>query len=248
VYIVEQGIAGVLRQWQADLSPTFAANSQCPLFPIDIIKTRRQNVASPQTKTGQEQQDRPIADASWRRGITGSDQPFDIGHRKVPRQSRQSPMGYSRHGVIKPWAADAARRQEPQVPPQCHGHRPDIDGRASPSLVKDDPPDKAYIVCRRITAECRQQSLHNVTTKLECPRRDASVASQPFKELGNPRVRRFRRRGWRRHRHNPSLCQEANESADAVHVPPRYTLPPPSTGTLASMASELFDDGLINIV
>jgi hypothetical protein len=51
-------------------------------------------------------------------------------------------MGHSRHGMIKPWAAETARRQEPQVPPQCHGHRPDIGGRASPSVVKDDSPDR----------------------------------------------------------------------------------------------------------
>jgi hypothetical protein len=72
------------------------------------------------------------------------------------------------------------------------------------------------------------------------------VASQPFEELGNPWICGFRGGRWR-HGHNPSLCQEANETTHAVHILRRYKLPPPSTGTLTSVVSELLDDGVINI-
>src|SRR5450755_1223094 len=80
-HIVEQGVASVLWQWQANLAASLATDPYCSLFPGNIAETHGKNSTGPKTKTRQKEQDRLVANAGWRRGVTGGDQPFDIGHR-----------------------------------------------------------------------------------------------------------------------------------------------------------------------
>jgi hypothetical protein len=80
-HVVEQGIASILWKRQANLSAALATDLYCSLLPGNVIETHGENITGPKTETRQKEQDRLLANAAWRRGITGGDQPFDIGHR-----------------------------------------------------------------------------------------------------------------------------------------------------------------------
>jgi hypothetical protein len=80
-HIVEQGIASILWQWQANLPAALATDPYGSFPPGDVVETHGENITGPKTETRQKEQDRLVANAGWRRGVTGGDQPFDIGRR-----------------------------------------------------------------------------------------------------------------------------------------------------------------------
>src|SRR6266404_7937839 len=76
--IIEQRVAGILRQWQADLPPSFATHPKRPLIPVEIVETHVENVAAAQAETNQQKQDCLVANAMRLREVTAGDEPFDI--------------------------------------------------------------------------------------------------------------------------------------------------------------------------
>jgi hypothetical protein len=51
--IVEHSITGILRERKPGLSSALAANGECRVLPINVVKAKCKNIARPQAKAGQ---------------------------------------------------------------------------------------------------------------------------------------------------------------------------------------------------
>src|SRR6516165_3584673 len=140
--VIEQRIAGLLRQWQADLPPSFAAYPKRPLIPVDVVETHAENIAAAQAETNQQKQDCLVANAMRLREVAAGDEPFDVSGRQIAWQRRESPLWDRRHRSIEPWATRVMRCQEPQIAPERCRHRLDVRTSASLGRRQDHPPDK----------------------------------------------------------------------------------------------------------
>ena len=59
--VVQHGMAGVLRQWQSDLTPGLAAHAHPCVVPVQIAQAKMHDITRTQSQPGEEQQNGPVA-------------------------------------------------------------------------------------------------------------------------------------------------------------------------------------------
>src|SRR5262249_5606051 len=76
----------------------FPTDGKPTVSPVDIGDLEIRNVARPQTQTGKQEHDGPVAEAAF--AITGSNRALDIFSNKVPWNRGKLPVGNGRKGVF----------------------------------------------------------------------------------------------------------------------------------------------------
>src|SRR5438067_908485 len=78
LYVIQNGIADVLRQREHALSSSLSIHLNSAVIPIDVGMTQMYDIASTQSKPNQEQKHRPISCSLGCRRITGDDEFLDF--------------------------------------------------------------------------------------------------------------------------------------------------------------------------
>ena len=71
--VLDQGIAGILRQWQSNLPPAFAADTDGPFVPGDVIEPHAEDIAGAKAEPRQEKENCPVTNPVRLAGITIKD-------------------------------------------------------------------------------------------------------------------------------------------------------------------------------
>jgi len=114
--VIKDGITSILGQRQSDLPATFAAHTNGPFVPGDIIEPHRQDIAGAKAEARQQEKNRSVTDSVGLGEVAGSDDLLHRAGRQVAGQRRQAPLRNDRYRVVETGTAKASRCQEPEVP------------------------------------------------------------------------------------------------------------------------------------
>ncbi len=215
------------------------------MFPFDVAKAHGENIAGPQAKARQEEQDRPVADAMRRGKIAGGNQSLDLVNADVTRQSGQPPLRNRRDRLFEAGRGHAVRSEKPQKAAESLRHCLDVGGRRPLGLCENRPTNEGGVVRLRVCAERRQQAHQHAAMTVDGAVRDTAMPPQPILELEDLAIRGPGPR--RRERRRCTLFhKEVDKAPDAVHVLCRNMVAPSGARAAASVPRKPPDNGVVD--
>jgi hypothetical protein len=116
--ILQQCVARILRQPQADFVTPFPHDSERASFPLKVGQPQSSDVACTQAQSHQEQQDRAVMETPDGRAITGRNHARDLFCREgTVWQGREPPMGEARQRLVWLIRAQPVEAEKPQERP-----------------------------------------------------------------------------------------------------------------------------------
>jgi hypothetical protein len=138
-----------------------AAHEDLPRTPLDVVEFQRDDLAGPQPKTGEQQQNGVIAPAHRRLEITGLEHALDLLWAEIFRNARQSPVGQAGHRRGEVSVNGATLQQEPADRAQGRPHALRVPGTHRVRMTDQKRRDRRHVkraqVQRAVAEPVRQK-------------------------------------------------------------------------------------------
>ena len=113
----DQGLADVGGQWQPSLPSPFAGYTNDPVVPVDVVHREGGDLACPEAKPDQQQQDGAVAKPARTRVVHRGQHPLDVFGGDGAGQRGVRPLADGRHGAVDAGWNHTAGGEEAQKRP-----------------------------------------------------------------------------------------------------------------------------------